>query len=121
MRGLIRRKIRKVLRLLVVRPLNRLEVSVLEQEGAPVQRGLLGRALLHHEREDRLEVSCRGASLDPTTGIFLEKVELGPPEGVVVHVLLVLMYHRADLGGEISTGCDPRLHQVTYVTSVLIG
>jgi hypothetical protein len=48
-------------------------------------------------------------------------VELGPPEGVVVHVLLVLMYHRADLGGEISTCCDPRLHQVTYVTSVLIG
>ena len=57
MRGLVRREIRKVLRLLAVHPLNRLEVGVLEQEGAPDQRGLLGRALLHHEGEDRLEVS----------------------------------------------------------------
>ena len=59
MRGLVRRKIRKVLRLLAVHPLNRLEVSILEQEGAPDQRGLLGRALLHHEREYRLEVPRR--------------------------------------------------------------
>ena len=59
MRGLVRRKIRKVLRLLAVHPLNRLEVGVLEQEGAPDQRGLLRRALLHHEGEDRLEVSRR--------------------------------------------------------------
>ena len=59
MRGLVRRKIRKVLRLLAVHPLNRLEVSVLEQEGAPDQRGLLRRPLLHHEWEYRLEVSRR--------------------------------------------------------------
>jgi len=58
-RGLVRREVREVLRLLAVHPLNRLEVSVLEQEGAPDQRGLLGRALLHHEREDWLEVSRR--------------------------------------------------------------
>jgi hypothetical protein len=59
MRGLVRREVRKVLRLLAVNPLNRLEVSVLEQEGAPDQWGVMGRALLHHEREDRLEVSRR--------------------------------------------------------------
>ena len=59
MRGLVRREIRKVLRLLAVQPLNRLEVGVLEQEGAPDQRGLLRRPLLHHEGKDRLEISRR--------------------------------------------------------------
>ena len=59
MRGLVRREVREVLWLLAVHPLNRLEVGVLEQEGAPDQRSLLGRALLHHEREYRLEVSRR--------------------------------------------------------------
>ena len=59
MRGLVRREIRKVLWLLAVQPLNRLEVSILKQEGAPDQRGLLRRALLYHEGEDRLEVSRR--------------------------------------------------------------
>ena len=57
MRGLVRREVRKVLRLLAVHPLNRLEISVLKQEGAADQRGLLRRALLHHEGEDWLEVS----------------------------------------------------------------
>ena len=43
MRGLVRRKIRKVLLLLlVVCPLNRLKVSVLMEEGTPVKKGLLG-------------------------------------------------------------------------------
>jgi hypothetical protein len=59
MRGLVRREVRKVLRLLAVHPLNRLEVSILKQEGAPDQRSLLRRPLLHHEGEDRLEVSRR--------------------------------------------------------------
>ena len=59
MRGLVRREVRKVVRLLAVHPLNRLEISVLEQKGAPDQRSLLRRALLHHEREYRLEVSRR--------------------------------------------------------------
>jgi hypothetical protein len=58
-RGLVRREIREVLWLLAVHPLNRLEVGVLEQEGAPDQRSLLRRPLLHHEGEDWLEVSRR--------------------------------------------------------------
>ena len=86
--------------------LDALKVRVLLKEGTADRE----EPTTLHKRKDWLQVTCRWTCLDPSAGIFFEKMKFWSAEGVIVNLLKplgVLIYHWTNMHGKVSSRLDP--------------